>query len=220
MNRRTISTWILSASLGSLTMGCPSDDDTEPTADTEAATEDAATDDAADASTGAAEDGGQEGSTGEDVHAVYDCVDAEFTITGPLAGPGLDPEQGLLEPLQDTYIASSTQLYVNPDPQSQAEFFELVASINAQLAEAEGLVAVSFALEPNCNFNRTLSVWRSIEDMNRFMSTGAHAVAMSRTLDISSTGKVTHWEVSADAIPTWDDAVAHMNAIDHSAIYD
>ncbi len=223
MNRRTATMWITSMSLGSVLMGCPSDDDdTEPTADTEAATTDAGDDTTAMPSGG---DGGDADATdgssgGGATDAVYDCVDPDFAVGQPLAGPGLDPAQGLLEPVQDTYVVSSTQLYVNPDTDSQAEFLQLVGSVNTQLQEAEGLVAVSFAFEPNCGFNRTLSVWRSIEDMNRFATTGAHAVAMSRTLDISATGKVTHWEVSADAIPTWEDAVAYMNTIDPSAIYD
>lgn len=218
MNRHA---WILGAVLGTLTMGCPSDDgdDLEPTADTEAATTDASADGGA-ASTGSGAEETGEASTGGGNAALYDCSDPDLQVARPLSGPGYDPELGLLEPVQDTYVVHTTQLYVNPDADSQAEFFQLIASINAQLENTEGFVALSLAVEPNCGFNRTLGVWRSQADMNRFVTTGAHATAMGRTLDISTTGKTTSWEASADEMPTWADAAARLDAIDESAIYD
>lgn len=158
-----------------------------------------------------------DGTTGVPVDP-YACVETMRMPQGPLQGPGYDPEMGLLPPLQDTYVVHSTQILLKPDKLER--FGELVEAVSAQLMQAEGLVALTTASDPNCGFARTLGIWRSEEAMYKFVLSGAHATAMEESAEISVTGKVTHWTVEADALPVdWDDAIEHLAQVSPSGVY-
>lgn len=175
-----------------LLFGCTADDDGD--------------DNAGDASSSSSAAADESSSTGSDLDALYDCVDPGIVEARPLVGPGFDPAMGgLVAPLQDTYIVSSTQVLVKPEMQN--DFNELVGQVIAEIDGSDGMVAYSLSIEPTCGFARTLSVWRDAESMVAFATSDAHAMAVARTNEVAITGKVTHWTLAADAFPpTWDSA--------------
>ncbi len=184
-----------------LLFGCS--DDADPAADDSAADDSSGS---ADESSGAATAGDGSSSTGTDIEGLYDCVDPGLVEARPLVGPGYDPGMGgLVAPLQDEYLVSSTVILVKPEMEN--DFNMLVGQITATLDGSAGMVAYSLAIEPTCGFARTITVWRSEADMMGFVLSDAHATAMARTTELAVTGKVTKWELAADAFPpTWDAA--------------
>lgn len=227
---RTIPTILLS-SLLTTAAGCGDDasdetsaaqTDTEPASETSMTTDDPTAAGTSGSSTSSADEDSEAGSSesegGPDLAMLYECEDSGFMEFGPLVGPGFDPKSGWLEPLQDSYIAHSTQILVHPDQMDA--FFEVSGAVQAQLAETPGLVAVAFAAEPTCGFVRTLGIWRSDKDMYTFVGTGAHAEAMARTLELSVTGKTVSWEISAEGgPPTWASAFDELGAVEPSGVY-
>jgi quinol monooxygenase YgiN len=230
MTRITLASLLTLALAG--TGGCADDDDdddaagdgTEDDAADDAvddAVDDAADDEAADDAAETTDDGagttddgaGDESSTGVDIDALYDCVDPMPIEARPLVGPGYDPEMGGLIDPQETYIVSSTMIYVRPE--KQADFFEEVGKVTAELDQSEGMVAYSLALDTECGFSRTLSIYRSQEEMTAFAGSAPHAHAVVRANELGVTGKVTHWELSgAEFPPTWDMAKEKLAEID------
>jgi quinol monooxygenase YgiN len=178
---------------------------------------DSGDDDATDSSGSAATGESTDASTGVAADP-YACVETMRMALGPLAGPGYDPENGLIAPLQDTYYVHSTQILIKPE--QLARFGELLAEVQVQLQTSEGLAAYTGAQDVNCGWVRTLGIWRSEEAMYKFVTSGAHLAAMSETAAISYTGKATHWKVDASALPpTWEDAEARLGAIDPLPLY-
>lgn len=162
-----------------------------------------AMDDAAD-STGAED-------PGPDLDAIYAC-EGEFVVGQPLSGPGIDPATGAFVGDAETYVVSTTQLVVRPD--DVAVFGEMVGGIAAQLMMTPGLVAISFAGENECGFQRTLSVWEDVGAMYAFTASGAHAEVMPRSGEVADTGKVTHWDqAAADGPPTWELALEKIDEV-------
>jgi hypothetical protein len=167
--------------------------------------------------TGEAEESGSS-SGEEDFSELYDCVDPMMLEVQPLAGPGFDPEMGLLPPMQENYVASSTMIMVKPD--QMGLFFELVGAVNEQLMATDGFVAMSLATDPTCGWARTLTVWRDETAMYTFVVNGAHAEAMNRTWEVAITGKVVSWPMTAAEMPpTWDTAKAQLAAVEPLASY-
>lgn len=182
-----------------LASACASDDDDDPIAD-----------DGASESSGAADESSSSGGS-SDIDALYACEDMIMDAR-PLAGPGYDPAMGLMEPLQDSYVVSTTQILPRPDQQSQ--FYELVGQVQMDLEQRDGMVAYALGFEPNCGFARTITVWRDAAAMVAFASGDVHANAASQSLDVGVTGRVTHFAVSADEMPvTWEVAAAQLDEI-------
>lgn len=143
------------------------------------------------------------------------CVEDDFQAS-PLAGAGYNPEQGLVGPQQDTYIASTTFIILDPD--QTARFNELAGAIAADLQTREGLIAVSLGGSQKCGIARTMAVWASEEAMGAFVIGEAHAAAMAETSVVGLNGAVTHWEVAADEIPmSWD--LARSKIAETDALY-
>ncbi len=227
--KRTVPTLVLTSAL--LTAGC-GDDASESTAETDApsstttasnttaSTTEADPASSAEASSSDPDGSGDSGSGGApDVDMLYACEEPQFMPLSPLVGPGLDPKAGWLEPLQDSYIAHSTQILVRPE-QLDA-FFEASAAVQTQLEATPGLVAVAFGMDPTCGYIRTLGIWRSEQDMYAFLGSGAHAQAMARTLELSVTGKTVSWSISAaDGPPSWESAFAELPAGEPPGAYE
>lgn len=156
-----------------------------------------------------ADDGGS-----QDQNDLQSCVEDDFQAQ-PLAGRGYDPEQGLVGPLQDSYIASTTLILLNPD--EGARFQELIGPLTADLQAREGLIALSLGGSQKCGTARTLAVWTSEQAMSDFVLGDAHVAAMAEFSVVGLNGAVTHWEVAADEIPmSWDQArskIAEVGAI-------
>lgn len=52
----------------------------------------------------------------------------------------------------------------------------------------------------------TRSVWRDVESMRAFMTSGAHRQAMPKLLDWCDEAALVHWEQDTAALPQWDEA--------------
>ncbi|HWB75577.1 MAG TPA: hypothetical protein VG755_11500 [Nannocystaceae bacterium] len=188
-----------------LTTACPASDDDDPVADDAGDSSSAAGD-----SSSAADESSSSGGS-PDIDALFECEDMIMDAR-PLAGPGYDPAMGLMEPLQDTYIVSTTQIL--PKPEEQARFFELVGEVTMDLDQRDGMIAYALGFEPNCGFARTITVWRDAAAMVAFASGDVHTNAASQAFDVGVAGRVTHFAVSADEMPvTWDVAAAHLAEI-------
>jgi hypothetical protein len=156
------------------------------------------------------DDGADQG--GNDLQS---CVEDDF-MAEPLAGAGYNPEQGLVGPQQDTYIASTTFLILDPD--QGARFQALVGPISADLQTREGLIAVAFGQSQKCGTVRTMAVWASEQAMSDFVLGDAHLAAMSEGSVVGLNGAVTHWEVAAGEIPmSWD--LARSKIAEVGALY-
>lgn len=149
----------------------------------------------------------------------YTCEDPGVQEFQPLSGVGYDPVQGLLDPDQSSYVVHTTQILVAPEAMPQ--FIADVQAIAAQLAQTEGLVAYGLGSDTTCGFQRTIGIWRDTTSMFAFVGSGAHAEAMSHTLELSSTGKTTFWTLDASEFPIdWDDAKLRLAEVEPSGLYD
>lgn len=52
----------------------------------------------------------------------------------------------------------------------------------------------------------TRSVWRDVDSMRAFMTSGAHRQAMPKLLDWCDEAALVHWEQDTPALPEWDEA--------------
>lgn len=141
------------------------------------------------------------------------CTGEEFQ-SSPFAGSGYNPEQGLLKAPQDSYIAHTTVIYLRP---GQDELFgQLMGPISEQLANQEGLVAISLGAAPECGIARTMAVWENEAAMYDFVASDAHTQAMIKFTEVAQGGAVTHWNITADELPTmsWDTAFAKIAEAD------
>jgi quinol monooxygenase YgiN len=181
-----------------LATACAADDD------------DPAADDGADDSTSQSS-AEESSSTGPDVMALYECTEPIMDAR-PLSGPGYDPATGVITPMQDSYVISTTQIL--PRPEKQSDFFALVGMVTADLDQRDGMIAYSLGLEPTCGFARTISVWRDEAAMMAFATGDAHMAAVGQSFDVGITGRVMHFTLPASEMPvTWDVAAARIAEI-------
>ena len=139
------------------------------------------------------------------------CVDDDLEVSD-FAGPGYDAAQGgLLEPLQDKYIASTTVLVLRPE--TVEEFRATVGAMIPVLTQNPGLVGFSTGTSMKCGTARTMAVWRDQTAMMNFVASDEHVAGMQRTQEFSTTGTVTSWEVTRAELPlAWDTAIAKATA--------
>jgi hypothetical protein len=139
------------------------------------------------------------------------CVEDDLDAS-EFAGPGYDAAQGgLLEPLQDKYIASTTVLVLRPE--TVEEFRATVGAMIPVLTQNPGLVGFSTASSAKCGTARTMAVWRDQTAMMNFVASDEHVAGMQRTQEFSTTGTVTSWEVTRAELPlAWDTAIAKATA--------
>lgn len=134
-------------------------------------------------------------------------------------GPGVDPATGALVDDGSTYVVSSTYLAMRPDADAQQAFGEAIAPIPDALFSNPGLVAVQLGSSMQCATARTFTVWRDETAMMEFVTSDAHAAAISRTPEISrGTSLVIHWSGAAAGEITWEDAIARL-ASDEGPFY-
>ncbi|PCC68665.1 Antibiotic biosynthesis monooxygenase [Nannocystis exedens] len=139
------------------------------------------------------------------------CVEDDLAPT-VFAGPGYDADKGgLLEPLQDKYVASTTVLVLRPE--KAQEFSATVEAMIPVLVANPGLVGYATATSMKCGTARTMAVWRDQTAMMNFVTSDEHVAGMQRTQEFSTTGTVTSWEVTRAELPlTWDTATARATA--------
>ena len=130
------------------------------------------------------------------------CDESDFA-PGPLTGPGFDPASGLIAPIEDSYVISTTAVFYNRD--NLPRFLELSGDVSAAMMNIDGFVAASLGLATACGMARTLTVWRSVDAMYELVTAEAHATAMAESDEVTDMGAVTHWEVPSSDMPvTWE----------------
>ncbi len=157
---------------------------------------------------------------GDAYAALYDCEEVDFA-GGPLQGPGFDATMGgFIDEPEASYVVATTQIYV-ADAQIEG-FLAAFGPVNAELASTEGLVAHAVGTDSTCGVNRTMSVWTSEQAMFAFVGSGAHALAMSQTNEVSLTGRVTHFTATAAEVEAldWEVVRAKLAAVEPSPVYD
>jgi heme-degrading monooxygenase HmoA len=207
--RTTISALILFA----LPLAC-GDSDAADT-DTDAATDTTA----AGSSSSGGEPTSSTGEPGVDPAALYKCKEEMFGAS-PLSGPLWDAEKGGIQgALQANYVLHTTQIYIRPE--NAAMFGELAQAVGAAAAQTEGLIAFSVGDDIGCGVARTMGIWASEEAMYKLVTSDAHNKAMAATLDVSYTGRVTHWTATAAEANayTWDVARAKIADVAPSGLY-
>lgn len=85
------------------------------------------------------------------------------------------------------------------------EFFIDTYNVTKQLRRTQGIVQVK--IHPITL--RTLTVWKTREDMLRFRNSGAHLHAMKKSQSFGAIASLT-WE--ADTIPSWKAAMQKLDA--------
>ncbi|WP_437730402.1 antibiotic biosynthesis monooxygenase [Sorangium sp. So ce1335] len=156
------------------------------------------------------------GAGAETAASAFTCADDDMQNLAPFGGPGFQ-DGTLTGAAQDTYVASSTLLWVKADEASQRRFIELATAIVAQLPAQEGLIGFVLGTSAKCGYARTITVWKDEEAMGKFVMSDAHLAAMAATSEISVQGAVTHWAVGAgDVPPSWDAAREKIAAAETS----
>lgn len=160
-----------------------------------------------------------EATTGLDPAQLYNCKEEGFGAS-PLAGPLFDAEKGGIQgELQAGYVLHTTQIYIKPEG-AQA-FQEMAQAVSAEALKIDGLIAFSVGSDMGCGVARTMGIWASEEAMYKLVASEAHAKAMAATLDVSYTGRVTHWSATAAEANayTWDVAYAKLVDVEPSGLY-
>lgn len=159
-------------------------------------------------------------STGDvDPAQLYKCKEEMFGAS-PFAGPLWDAEKGGIQgALQGSYVLHTTQIYLRPE--NAAMFGELAQAVGAAAAQTEGLIAFSAGSDAGCGVARTMGIWASEEAMYKLVNSEAHSKAMAATLEVSYTGRVTHWTATAEEANayTWDVARAKIADVAPSGLY-
>ena len=182
-------------------------------------TSSASTTDEPDPSTGGSTTGEPEPTTGEAID-FYACKETMFGGS-PLAGPLYDAAKGGIQgELQGEYVLHTTQIYVKPE--MGQKFSELAQKIGEEAVGIDGLIGYAVGGDQGCGVARTMGIWTSEEAMYKLVSSPAHLEAMGLTTELSYTGRVTHWKVSAEEANayTWDVARARVETVEPSALYE
>jgi heme-degrading monooxygenase HmoA len=160
------------------------------------------------------EDAGEPSPEPEARPAALTCADDDLQSARPFGGAGYDASQGgLLQPAQDSYLASTTLLALKPDEAAQQRFTELMGPIFQALATQDGLIGFELATSQKCGYGRTITVWRDEEALMGFVMSDPHVAAMSEATSISFSAAVASWEITAPEIPiSWEVARAKADA--------
>jgi heme-degrading monooxygenase HmoA len=133
-------------------------------------------------------------------------VESDSSSDVPLNGPGIDPMTGSVTPGQ--YVIATTYLALVPSQTVNAK--ELGGAVIASLPTMSGLVAVGVTSSKACASLRTLTVWKSEEDMMAFVMSDAHANAMAQISTLSrGTSNLISWEGNETDV-SWAAALAHL----------
>lgn len=90
-------------------------------------------------------------------------------------------------------------------------FVLLTLRARSQVRRAAGFRSGSLLADRRWTF-WTMTAWDSQESMRRYMSTGAHRIAMPRLLDWCDEASLVHWTQPEDALPSWTEADRRMRA--------
>jgi quinol monooxygenase YgiN len=141
------------------------------------------------------------------------CVEDDLSSPGPFAGPGYDPQSGIIGTPQAQYVAHATVIRLLPDPAKQQQFGAMVGPVIGRLVQSPGLVGFQVASSQKCGTARTVGVWKDISSMYAFVASDEHQAAAAKTYDVAAGGAFTHWNVSPAQVPvTWQVAMEKLAA--------
>lgn len=177
----------------------PADDDPLATGDESSSSGSLATADTGGTHGAASESGDGASDSGEVIDP--NCVDDDFTPVGEFAGPGYDPDTGLKEPVQDTYLAHITVAHIRSDPALEERFVSKNIDLFPVLMQQEGLIGYQVGLSDKCKRGLTIGVWRSEQDMYAFVGTPEHVEAMSIAPEVLTGAGFHHFEIRREDLP-------------------
>lgn len=141
-----------------------------------------------------------------------DVLPDDFTMFGPLEGPGVDADGSLRASDTGNYVVSSTYLRLHPTQEANDRFMELMGPISMTLANQPGLIALQTGGSMSCGTARTFTVWESEEAMYSFVASDAHANGIANVAQVSRGGSiVTHWDADTLEKATWDEALRQLS---------
>ncbi|HEU4408817.1 MAG TPA: hypothetical protein VFS43_26385, partial [Polyangiaceae bacterium] len=74
-----------------------------------------------------------------------------------------------------------------------------------------GFVGYELAYSTKCNYGRTITVWQDEASMMSFVTSGAHATAMTEVRTVGVDGRTIDWDIAPDELPvTWATARAQL----------
>jgi heme-degrading monooxygenase HmoA len=151
---------------------------------------------------------------------LYDCVEADFSEVHPLSGAGYSPETGIVGTAQDKYFVTTTMLYWKPGKKD--DFYSMGGRVMAQVDSSDGVIAWALGTDETCRVARSISVWRSEEDMYAFAVSGAHGEATTKINDLSFTGRAVRWWAQPEELGQlhWETARTKLLEIPESPVYE
>lgn len=137
------------------------------------------------------------------------CAETDFGGTGWL-GPAVTDGAPALDP-EATYHVSTTVLYLRPGDAAFTTFNTKLGPIVGSLGEMDGLLAYHFGGSERCGSQRTITIWRDVEAMYRFVAHPSHTDAMAVTSEVSLAALTDAWESSGADVPTdWETYKARL----------
>jgi len=80
-----------------------------------------------------------------------------------------------------------------------------------QVRKAHGFQTGALLPDRNWTF-WTMTAWDDAESMRRFMTAGAHKIAMTHLMHWCDEASVAHWEQEGSILPSWEEADRRMRA--------
>ncbi len=90
-------------------------------------------------------------------------------------------------------------------------FVLLTLRSRSQVRQANGFRTGSLLADRKWTF-WTMTAWDSQESMRRYISAGAHHIAMPRLLEWCDEASLVHWTQLEEALPSWVEADRRMRA--------
>jgi len=135
------------------------------------------------------------------------------TPSSPLQGPGVDNDGALRTDAEGPFLVVATHTKVAKGERKL--FDDHVEAIDAQLPAQDGFVASSLRARMPGKERWTMTVWESEEALLDFVVSGAHARAMGDSAVVLQGLFTAQWTVDrGDWPPTWDEALAELDAVE------
>ncbi|MCU0683985.1 MAG: antibiotic biosynthesis monooxygenase [Polyangiaceae bacterium] len=140
------------------------------------------------------------------------CADDDLASAGPFRGPGYDESRGgLLGERRPSYLAATTVFAYSTEPAAQRRFRELIDEVLAQTLGQPGFLGHELAFSEKCKYGRTITLWEDEASMMNFVTSGAHATAMTEVRVVGVDGRTIDWDVTPDELPiSWATARARL----------
>lgn len=134
-------------------------------------------------------------------------------LSRPFEGPGFDDGAFVSDHPGPFWVAAT---YARSARGQNAPFQDHVGAIDAEIAEADGLVGYALRGEIGGRDNWTMSIWESEEELYAFVASPAHLAAMGEADLLLEDSAFTHWtEADGSALPpTWEEALDRLDQAD------